>query len=36
MDSNAGLVDVFVTTKLVYVKTFLLTCVSSGSVVALL
>ena len=35
MDSNAGLADGFVTTMLVYVATLLLTCVPSGSVVAL-
>ena len=35
MDFNVGSVDVFVATKLVYVATFPLTCVSSGSIVAL-
>ena len=35
MDFNASLVDVFVATKLVYVKTLQLTCVSSGFVVGL-
>ena len=35
MDFNAGSVDVFVTTKLVYVATLQLTCVSSGFVVGL-
>ena len=33
MDFNAGLVDVFVTTKLVYVPTLQLTCVSSDFVI---
>ena len=35
MDSNVGPVDVFFNTKLVYVATLLLTCVSSGCIVAL-
>ena len=36
MDFNAGPVDVLVTTKLVYVTTLHLTCVSSSFVVGLL
>ena len=35
MDFNAGPVDIYVTTKLVYVATLQLTCVSSGFVVSL-
>ena len=35
MDFNAGLIGVLVATKLVYVATFPLSCVSSGFVVAL-
>ena len=35
MDFNADLVDVFVATKLVYVATLKLTCVSSGFIVGL-
>ena len=35
MDFNAGLVDGFVATMLVYVATLPLTCVSSSSVVTL-
>ena len=36
MDFNDGLIDVFITTRLVYVVTLPLTCVSLSFVVALL